>query len=369
MFGAGVDAVLRTSRPSAFPGAPNPALIKRSSNESFALGVLAFVSALTVICVVIPVGSGVLLGGLLGLTAHGFYQRLSRRTGKPALIAAGLTSVTTLLVAGTLGALLYVLVRQGMHVKEMLSGDGSADLATHLTGPLAALGLEPASVIDKVRNEAGSLAGSLATWAGRIVGTLIGGALALLFTTTTMYFVLRHWVELSKEAEDLLPLNPHHTRRLMHEVRRIARSVVIGNLGTGLVQGVLAAIGYWIARLPDPVFFGALTALASIVPAFGTMLIWLPAGLMLLATGHPAAGGFELAWGALAVVGASDYIVRPKLVGRGEATSTWMTFVALFGGIELFGIVGLLLGPLLVSLSLAVLKVYRRTRLFRLRVS
>jgi predicted PurR-regulated permease PerM len=102
------------------------------------------------------------------------------------------------------------------------------------------------------------------------------------------------------------------------------------------------------------------------VPVVGTLLVWIPAGLALLLGGRTAAGIFELFWGSLAVVGFCDYVVRPRLVGRGETMSTWMTFVALFGGIKLFGFVGFLLGPLLVGVAMAVLRMYERTRRFRL---
>ena len=118
--------------------------------------------------------------------------------------------------------------------------------------------------------------------------------------------------------------------------------------------------------MPEPAFFGAITAVASLVPVFGTMLVWVPAGVVLMATGHVGAGIFELVWGSLAVVALCDYLVRPKLVGSGETMSTWMTFVALFGGIKLFGFVGFLLGPLLVGIAIAALRLYERTRRFRL---
>jgi predicted PurR-regulated permease PerM len=182
----------------------------------------------------------------------------------------------------------------------------------------------------------------------------------------TMYFVLRQWTELAKRAESLMPINPHHTRRLMRELRRLGRHVVVGNFGTAVIQGTVAGLGYAIARMPQAAFLGAVTAVASLVPAVGTVIVWLPAALIALAGGRTSAGVFELAWGTIAVVGFCDYVVRPRLVGRGETASTWLTFVALFGGIKLFGFAGFLLGPLLVGFAATVLKLYARTRRFRL---
>jgi predicted PurR-regulated permease PerM len=206
----------------------------------------------------------------------------------------------------------------------------------------------------------------VAAWAAQVVAIVADGFLAVFFMAITMYFVLRNWPALARRAEYLMPINPHHTRRLMREIQRLGRTVVIGNFGTALLQGLLAGIGFWVGHVPQPAFFGAITGVASLVPAFGTMLVWAPTGVVLIATGHVAGGAFELLWGALVVVAFCDYVVRPRLVGRGESMSTWMTFVALFGGIKLFGIVGLLLGPLFVGVAVAALRVYERMRRFHL---
>src|SRR6185295_18482962 len=111
------------------------------------------------------------------------------------------------------------------------------------------------------------------------------------------------------------PLDSEYTEALLDEFRRVGRTTISGTVLTGLTQGVLATLGYWITGVPYPVFFGVTTAFASLVPAVGTLLVWIPAGLYLFATGHPAMGTTELIWGALVVVGVSDYVIRPRLVG------------------------------------------------------
>jgi predicted PurR-regulated permease PerM len=335
---------------------------------------MALLATLVILWVIVPVGIGVLLGALLALAVLGLYRQLARRTRRPVLVAAGATLVATVVVAGTLGALTSLLVLQGVRV---LSGSpqwfapngGAALLVQRLARPLAAFHVQPADVVERLRGALGGIATSLAGWAAQMVGFAINGILGLFFMAITMYFVLRNWTELSRRAEHMLPINPHHTRHLMREIRRIGRTVVIGNFGTGIVQGAIAGVGYAIAGVPQAAFLGAVTAVASLVPVFGTMLVWVPAGLVLLVVGHPARGAFELAWGSLAVVTFCDYVVRPKLVGRAETMSTWMTFVALFGGLKLFGAVGFMFGPLLVGIATAVLRLYERTRRFRLDLS
>jgi predicted PurR-regulated permease PerM len=342
--------------------------------EPRALGIMAALAALAIFWVLLPVGIGVLVGALLAFTLHRPYQPLARRSGKPALVAVAMTGVTTLAVGGALGVLLYVVVLQGVTIVSQLPqsfgpGGAGAVLVQQAARPLGVFNLEPVVIVERLRGAVGSIASSLAQWAAQAVGIAFDTLLALLFMSTTMYFVLRHWTELARKAEHLLPINPHHTRRLMRELRRLGRTVVLGNFGTALVQGSVAGIGYAIARLPQPAFFGAITAVASLVPIFGTLLVWVPAALFLLLGGRVEGGVFVLAWGSVAVVGLCDYFVRPKLVGRGETMSMWLTLVALFGGIKLFGVVGLLLGPLLVGMAVAVLRLYERARRFRLGLS
>ena len=341
--------------------------------ESRALGTLAILAVLAILWITLPVGIGVLLGTLLAFTAYPRYRYLARRTHEPVLVAALVTVAMTLVVATAVGVISYLFVLKGMAVvaavPQSLAPGGAADkLVQRLEPPLHVIGLEPAAIADRLRGAIGSIATSLATWATQIAGAMFDGVLALFFMATTMFFVLRHWRELGRRAEHLMPINPRHTRRLLREVRRLGQIVVIGNFGTAVIQGAVAGVGFLIASVPEAALLGAMTAIASLLPVVGTMLVWVPAGLLLLTGGHADAGVFVFAWNAVVVVAFCDYVVRPRLVGAGATMSSWLTFVALFGGIKLFGFVGLLLGPMIVGTSTAALRLYERTRRFRLKL-
>ena len=156
----------------------------------------------------------------------------------------------------------------------------------------------------------------------------------------------------------MLPLRPRYTRALLEEFQRAGRSTLLGTVVTGLAQGAFAAVGYWFTGVPEPAFFGAATAVMSLLPGVGTLVVWVPAGIYLIATGHPGMGVLELIWGTLVVVGVSDYVIRPRLVGGHGPMPALLTFAALFGGIEVFGLVGLIVGPLIMSVSFAVLRIF-----------
>ncbi len=128
-----------------------------------------------------------------------------------------------------------------------------------------------------------------------------------------MYAVLRHWPRMVTALVGVSPLRPDYTRALLGEFQRLGRVTLSGAVLTGLAQGALAAIGFWITGVPEAIFFGVATALASLVPAVGTLLVWVPVGLYLFARGSPGRAIVELAWGAVIVVGFCDYVIRPRL--------------------------------------------------------
>jgi predicted PurR-regulated permease PerM len=195
--------------------------------------------------------------------------------------------------------------------------------------------------------------------AGAFAAGTFSVLLALFFAMLSMYLVLRHWSRCVATLEIVSPLKREYTRHLLMEFRRVGRMTVSGTFITGLAQGALATVGFWITGVPQPVFFGITTALASLIPAVGTLLVWIPAGLYLFATGHLAKGIVELCWGAFVVVGFSDYVIRPQLVGD-EAMPTLLVFVALFGGVEAVGLPGLIVGPVVMALAVAILRLYAR---------
>jgi predicted PurR-regulated permease PerM len=173
-----------------------------------------------------------------------------------------------------------------------------------------------------------------------------------------MYFVLRSWGLVATAAEDTLPLRPEHTRKLFDEFRRVGRATLLSTVVIGLLQAALATIGYWIVGLPRPLFFGALTAVASLVPGIGTLLVWLPAGVVEVLLGRTGSGVLLLVWGVVVISAIPEYVLRPRLVGRGGQIPSLFTFVALIGGAAVLGLKGLILGPVLMTMAITVLRLY-----------
>jgi predicted PurR-regulated permease PerM len=342
--------------------AENAAALAR--RQAQALGWCALAALALVWWIVRSVAVGILLGTLAAFIVQPVYERMKPRLG--AMWSSIVTSLGVFLLgAGFATFVFWAVITKGVSLAHDVFDNFQLDAAVRRFTELAAtvtsrVGLGQADLEAKLR-EAGA---ELASWAAGLGAELASASASALLATfmllLTVQYILGHWDDVSRRLEASLPLRPEYSHALFTEFRRAGRTTLLGTLVTGLAQGALATLGFVLAGLPRPLFFGVATALASLVPAVGTMLVWIPVALVLLLTHHAGAGVFMLVWGFLVIVGLSDYVIRPRLLGGEEKTPSLVTFAALFGGVEAFGLKGLILGPILMSLAVAVLRLYAR---------
>lgn len=336
-------------------------MTKRESLGWLALGALALIFVLAR-----PFATGLLLGALVAFTLEPLYEALVRRTGRP-LAASSVTVVGAgVLIIGLVAGFLSLFVVRAMSlaivVRDQMRNQGVLyGWVQSIAGRLGHFGISAASVTQRLEAGAGELASRLAGMAGAIASGTFEALLELLFALLSMYAILRYWKQIVVAVARVSPLEPSHTQSLLAEFRRVGRLTVTGTVVTGLAQGALATIGYLLTDVPQAVFFGVCTALASLIPAVGTLLIWIPIGAYLFLSGHPARAIIELTWGTLIIVGFSDYVLRPRMASD-AAMPAVLVFIALFGGIDAFGISGLVIGPVVMSLAVAVLRLYAQER-------
>jgi predicted PurR-regulated permease PerM len=334
-----------------------------SPSERRALAVGALLSSLALLWLSGPVASGLFLGTLLAFSLLRLHSELSRRLRSRDLSALLLALASALVILGALVLLFYFVIARGGAAANGLvhafdPGGPLRAVATRLQAATDTSPIGPIDLSERLRDGAAATATWLTRWAATLAGLTLNLGLMLFFTIMTTFFVLRHWTELSARAERMLPLHPGHTRVVLAEFQKVGGEVFIGTLLTALAQGLLAGIGYRIAGLPEASLLGALTGICSLVPVIGTLLVWVPAGIVLAISGHLGAGIFVLVWGALVVGVVCDYVIRPKLVGGTGQVPTLITFISLFGGVEIFGLVGLIVGPVIASVALALLRTY-----------
>jgi len=325
---------------------------------------LAGGAVVTIAWLVHPFATWLLLGALMGFTLQPVHEWLTRWCRRPTLVSVAIVLAAGLAIVGSVVGFVSVFVTQAVAlttaVREGLKPGGAlAAWVSTVTGWLGRFGLSPDALVERLRAAAGDIATGSASVAGTVASVTVWSLLGLFFALLTMHVILRHWARIIATLTEVSPLRREDTRALLEEFRTVGRITLSGTVLTGLAQGALGTIGFWVTGVPQPLFLGIATAIASLVPAVGTLLVWVPAGLYLLAIGSPGPAVLVLAWGALVVVGFSDYVIRPRLVGD-EGMPTILTFLALFGGLEALGLPGLIAGPVLMALAVAVLRLYAR---------
>jgi predicted PurR-regulated permease PerM len=189
--------------------------------------------------------------------------------------------------------------------------------------------------------------------------SLLGFAIMLFL----LFFFLQDGDTMLGRVRLLIPLDDVRTDRLFQRLSAVTRAIVFGISLTALLQGVLIDVAFVITGLPSPVVFGVFAALLSMLPIGGSALVWAPATLWLFIDGHWGYGIFMLCWGSMLM--AIDNVVRPILISGRAKISTLAVFVGVMGGIPAFGAIGIIAGPVVLSLVLALIEFAEEMRLGR----
>jgi predicted PurR-regulated permease PerM len=206
-----------------------------------------------------------------------------------------------------------------------------------------------------------ALLGMLAGSAGFVSEMLTAGTellIGLFLMVIAMYYFFLDGRRLVEEGAQILPLNPRYYRAFVKEFKDVAYAIIYGNTLTAALQGVTGFVGLAIARVPNAALWSAAMTVMAMIPIGGTALVWGPIGIILIVTHHVPQGIFVLAWGAC-FVSAFDNMIRPRLCGAKMDLHPLLVFLSMFGGIAVFGMMGLLVGPLIAALLMAMLRIYR----------
>ncbi|MDH3636805.1 MAG: AI-2E family transporter, partial [Gammaproteobacteria bacterium] len=173
----------------------------------------------------------------------------------------------------------------------------------------------------------------------------------------TVYFLQMDGDKLIRKILYYLPLNSEDESLMLNKFTSVTRATVKGTMMIGLLQGVLAGGAFAVAGIDNAVFWGTIMAVLSVIPSVGSALVWLPASIILILQGSVAGGVGLLVFCGL-IVGSLDNVLRPILVGKDTKMHELMIFFGTLGGIFMFGIAGIFIGPLIASLFVTVWELY-----------
>ena len=214
-----------------------------------------------------------------------------------------------------------------------------------------------ADLLKALQERGGAIAGQTLTYAGRVLRAVI----KIFFVVFTMYYFFRDSERIRAALHDVLPLEHEQSARIFSHTREVIAASVNGVVVIAAVQGTLGGIAFAVLRVPSPLMWGAVMFVTSMIPLGGAALTWAPVALYLLFTGHWVKALILAVWGAL-VIGMLDNVLRPKLVGNRTRLHELLVFFSVIGGLAVFGPLGLVVGPVVVAITLALLDVFRQVQ-------
>ncbi len=333
----------------------------RRSRRNFVLGLLVAFGVLSFF-VLEPFLSYALMGLLLAYLTEPAYRRVLAIVRRPALAAGIVLVATSLLVVGPLAWIGFEVVGT---VRAFTAEAGSiqaaladvADRMARLFGVDAEAGPGPgAAAVD-------AMARAVEAWARAHAGDLLALAGSVAVGLVVLLFVLYYALKDGRAFVDFLvdasPLDDELDRELILEVRKTVDAVFLGHIIVAAVQGIVGGVGLLVFGVPNAVFWGFVMIVLALIPLVGAFVVWLPAGLWLLASGDTVGGVGVLVWGAL-VVSTIDNFLRPKIVGSRADIHPVLVLVGVLGGITAFGLIGFVLGPLVLAMLVAIVNFWRR---------
>lgn len=191
------------------------------------------------------------------------------------------------------------------------------------------------------------------------LGGAIGFIVSLFFVLFTMYYLFRDGHIIVEKIPSILPLEEEQSKRIIARTEEVISASVTGVVVIALIQGTLGGLMFWILGLPSSVLWGVLMTILSTIPMLGSFLVWVPAAIILALSGHWIKAVVLAAWGVL-VIGMADNFLRPRLVGQKTKLHELFIFFSVLGGLRVFGVVGILLGPVVLAITIALLDVFKQ---------
>jgi predicted PurR-regulated permease PerM len=292
------------------------------------------------------------------------YHALARRWGKPRLAALTMTFATMVGILAPLALAILLVVAEVRTLGEQGFGDvveRVRSAAPRFTDALEQLLGRFGTTLDDLVKHGGAAARDWApALAGNVLGGIFAAAFGLLVMLATQYFLYRDVGKLRALFRDLMPMPNEDVDRILDTLRATTASALLGGLLVALVQGALGGVGLAIVGVRAPVTWAFLMAMCAFIPFGGTAIVWGPVVVYLFATGEVGSAIFLGLYGAL-FLGTIDNFLRPWFLRKFGTSSVHplLLFFAVLSGIALFGMSGILFGPILIAFLTTVTKIYR----------
>lgn len=317
-----------------------------------------------------PFFPGLIWAAILGTVFYPLFKRFSRLLRRPGLASA----VTTFLLTGAIvlpvlglvfllageSAAAYRALEERLKAGGMGSLAGFRDAALYqwLLAKLHSLGLPEPNLSAAGVRILRALSEFLTNHSASVLSGFTHFAINFLVMLFTLYYLFLRGPDILRQLRLLSPLRSEHEDIIIEKFRGIARATFAGALATATIQGTMGGLVFLFFGLPSPLLWGTVMAFLSLVPVVGTALVWAPVAAYYLLTGAVWKGIILVVIFA-GVVGSVDNVVKPLLIRRGTGIHTLWVFLSILGGVGVFGFLGFVLGPFLVTILFTLVEIYK----------
>jgi predicted PurR-regulated permease PerM len=209
-------------------------------------------------------------------------------------------------------------------------------------------------IVEQLKNAGAALLGQSLG----LMGNILSGIVKAFFVIFTMYYLFRDGDKIVGALPRALPLNNQQSEAILARTSQVVSASVYGVVTIAMLQGMLGGLAFWLLGVPSPVLWATVLAFVCMIPIAGSFFVWLPASIYLLMTGHWTKAILLILWGAL-VISTIDNFLRPKLIKKQTKLHELFIFFSVLGGISLFGLLGIVLGPVVLAITLGLLQTFK----------
>jgi len=303
----------------------------------------------------------IVLGFVLAFIFSPIYNFLFKKTKSPNTSATLLTIFLIFVIAVPLWFFTPAILKQSFKIYEYAQAIDFVSLLQKLVPSMFGSDQFSIEIGNMVHSFVIKTLNSFATSLGNIILDFPSLALKFVVVLFTFFFVLRDGDSLVNYLKSLLPYDKDVKDKFFKTSREITKSVIYGHIVIGTAEGIVMGLGFFLFSVPNSLILTLLTILAGILPIVGPMLIWFPIMIVLLIDGNNFAAIGVLLFGIVA--SNIDHILRPLFVSRYTQIHSAVILIGMIGGLFLFGILGLILGPLILEYLIIVLELYREREL------
>ncbi len=329
---------------------------EEKTNKTFYFFLLAYIIAIVTLVIIFePFLYALILGAVLGVFFFPLNKLLIKKGLKPKNSALLLITIIFILIISSSYFFVNSVVKEATQTYGLVAQYNFTD-ADNLIETYIGLNISTQELTLPIfENINETLTKSIPSLLGSLAELFLG----LFIMLFLLYYLFKDGNNIMENIMNILPVTEDHKEQIKTESKRVLYGVMYGQVLIAIIQGILGGLAFVIFGLKNPVFWGFIMGLLALIPILGTPVVWVPAGILQIIAGNIFSGIGVLLFGAI-IMFSIENIIRPRYIGRKSGMHPILVILSIFGGIKLFGLIGLIIGPILVVLCVLIIKFFNQ---------